>query len=140
MRSKTDGCKYAELLSTALLILLIASIGWTQEPAKEKTPDSQTEEQDEPTETVAHEIVVTGSRIAKNPVDEPAPVLELTEQDLERSGLTNIGSVLQQLPVTGSAVNTKFNVPGNSGFPQGSRGERRKPLGHGSARRSPFLR
>ncbi len=63
------------------------------------------------------EIVVTGSRIHRNPLNEPAPVVELSETDLDRTGLTNFGAILQQLPSTGSAINTKFNVPGNSGFP-----------------------
>jgi len=43
-------------------------------------------------------------------------------EQLEQTGLTNIGQALQQLPITGSAVNSRFNVPGNSGFPQDGSG------------------
>lgn len=68
------------------------------------------------------EIVVTGSRIRKNPLNEPAPVMDISEADIDRTGLTNLGAILQQLPITGSAINTKFNVPGNSGFPQDGNG------------------
>ncbi|GLS26021.1 TonB-dependent receptor domain-containing protein [Marinibactrum halimedae] len=66
---------------------------------------------------VMEEVMVTGSRILRNPLNDPAPVMDISETDLERTGLTNIGSMLQQLPMTGSAINAKFNVPGNSGFP-----------------------
>jgi iron complex outermembrane receptor protein len=79
-------------------------------------------EEEEKQEVRIEEIVVTGSRIAKNPLDEPAPVLELVADDLVRTGLTNLGATLQQLPVMGTAINTRYNVPGNSGFPQDGNG------------------
>jgi len=93
-----------------------------QEPAE---PQEQAEAQDQGQEAagaVSEAIVVTGSRIPQSPLDEPVPVLKITEEDLERSGLTNLGAALQRLPVTGSAINTRFNVPGNSGFPQDGNG------------------
>ncbi|MDT8320805.1 MAG: TonB-dependent receptor plug domain-containing protein, partial [Xanthomonadales bacterium] len=68
------------------------------------------------------EVVITGSRIRQNPLNEPAPVLNLSEADLDATGLTNLGAILQQLPISGSAINTRFNVPGNSGFPQDGNG------------------
>ena len=68
------------------------------------------------------EIIVTGSRIRKDPLNEPAPIMNISDGDLADTGLTNLGSILQQLPITGSAINTKFNVPGNSGFPQDGNG------------------
>jgi len=68
------------------------------------------------------EIVVTGSRIRRNPLSEASPVLNIGLEQLDQTGLTNIGQALQQLPITGSAVNSRFNVPGNSGFPQDGSG------------------
>ncbi|MEX2495985.1 MAG: TonB-dependent receptor [Woeseia sp.] len=68
------------------------------------------------------EVVVTGSRIRRNPLNEAAAILDLDAADLDRSGLTNLGDALQQLPITGSAINSQFNVPGNSGFPQDGSG------------------
>lgn len=68
------------------------------------------------------EMVVTGSRIFRNTLDEAAPMTNLSAEDLERSGLTNFGDILQQLPMAGSAINSRFNVPGNSGFPQDGSG------------------
>ncbi len=68
------------------------------------------------------EVVVTGSRIRRNPLAESAPVLNIDLEQIDQSGLTNFGQALQQLPITGSAVNSRFNVPGNSGFPQDGSG------------------
>jgi len=71
---------------------------------------------------VLEEVLITGSRIRKDPLNEPAPVMNISDADIDATGLTNLGAILQQLPITGSAINTKFNVPGNSGFPQDGNG------------------
>ena len=68
------------------------------------------------------EIVITGSRIRRNPLDEASPIQNIESSQLDETGLTNLGQALQQLPITGSAVNARFNVPGNSGFPQDGSG------------------
>ncbi|MBT8144439.1 MAG: TonB-dependent receptor plug domain-containing protein, partial [Gammaproteobacteria bacterium] len=68
------------------------------------------------------EVVITGSRIRRNPLNEVAPIMELGLDDIDATGLTNLGEALQDLPVTGSAINSQFNVPGNSGFPQDGSG------------------
>ncbi len=61
-------------------------------------------------------IVVTGSRIG-DPLGKQAPVLMMSREDLDRTGLTSVGDILQQLPVSGGAINGKFNSSGNFGFP-----------------------
>ena len=68
------------------------------------------------------EIVVTGSRIRRNPLDQPVAIMEISAGAIEQTGLTNLGDALRQLPITGSAINSTFNVPGNSGFPQDGSG------------------
>lgn len=68
------------------------------------------------------EVVVTGSRIRRNPLDEPVAIMEIDAADIESTGLTNLADALQQLPISGSAINSQFNVPGNSGFPQDGSG------------------
>lgn len=68
------------------------------------------------------EVVVTGSRLRRDPLTERAPITALGRDELERTGLTNLGDALQNLPITGSAPNSQFNVPGNSGFPQDGAG------------------
>jgi iron complex outermembrane receptor protein len=61
-------------------------------------------------------IEVTGSRIKKAEVEGQTPVLTITSKDIEATGLGSIGDVLQRLSVTGSALNTRKNSSGNSGF------------------------
>ena len=61
-------------------------------------------------------IVMTGSRIS-DPLGKQAPVQVLSREDLERTGLQSIGDILQQMPVSGGAINGKFNSSGNFGFP-----------------------
>lgn len=68
------------------------------------------------------EVVVTGSRIRRNPLDEPVAIMDISAEAIEKTGLVNLGSALQQLPISGSAINSQFNVPGNSGFPQDGSG------------------
>ena len=68
------------------------------------------------------EVVVTGSRIRRDPLDEPVAIMEIGNQDIKRTGQTNLGDALRQQPITGSAINSQFNVPGNSGFPQDGSG------------------
>lgn len=76
--------------------------------------------QEEP--AVLEEVVVTGSRIRRNPLNEPTAVLDISSEKLDNTGVTNLGDILQDLPITGSAPNSQFNVPGNSGFPQDGAG------------------
>ncbi|MDH3613074.1 MAG: TonB-dependent receptor [Gammaproteobacteria bacterium] len=63
------------------------------------------------------EVVVTGSRIRQSPLEESSPILQISEQDIDRSGLTSIGDYLQRLSASGGALNTRFNSSGNFGFP-----------------------
>ena len=72
--------------------------------------------------TVLEEVVVTGSRIRRDPLSEPTAIMQLTSDDIDNSGLTNLGDALQRLPIMGSAPNSQNNVPGNSGFPQDGAG------------------
>src|SRR5262245_139680 len=62
-------------------------------------------------------VVVTGSRIRQDPLNQPAPLVTVDDAAIARSGLTSIGDVLQRLPVSGGGLNAKFNTSGNVGFP-----------------------
>lgn len=61
-------------------------------------------------------IEVTGSRIKKAEVEGQTPVITITAKDIEQTGLASIGDVIQQLSISGSSLNTKFNSAGNFGF------------------------
>jgi iron complex outermembrane recepter protein len=66
-------------------------------------------------------IEVTGSRIKKAEVEGQTPVITITAKDIAQTGLASIGDIIQQLSVSGSSLNTKFNSAGNFGFaPDGS--------------------
>lgn len=73
-------------------------------------------------------VEVTGSRIKRADVEGQVPVQTVTREDIERTGLTSIGDVVQALTASGSALNTKFNSSGNFGFPPDGSG-----VGAGSA-------
>ncbi len=42
-------------------------------------------------EEAMEEVVVTGSRIRRNPLNEPAPIMNISEQDLDRTGRLQSG-------------------------------------------------
>jgi iron complex outermembrane receptor protein len=63
------------------------------------------------------EVVITGSRIRQNPLEERLPVLSVTSDDYEASGATSIADYLQKLPIAGSAINRTNNSSGNLGYP-----------------------
>lgn len=78
--------------------------------------------QDAGADATLEEVVVTGSRIRRDPLSEAAAIMEINRDSLDQTGVTNLGDILQDLPITGSAPNSQFNVPGNSGFPQDGAG------------------
>jgi iron complex outermembrane recepter protein len=66
-------------------------------------------------------IEVTGSRIKKAEIEGQVPVVTISSKDIAATGLASIGDILQQLSISGSSLNTKFNSAGNFGFaPDGS--------------------
>ena len=77
----------------------------SQTPASAAPPSSQ------------GDIVITGSRIRRNPLDLNAPRVFLDQQDIAKTGLSSINDVLQRLPSSGGGANSKFNNSGNLGNP-----------------------
>jgi iron complex outermembrane receptor protein len=63
------------------------------------------------------EVVVTGSRIRQNPLEERLPVLTLTADDYQMTGTSSLADFVQRLPIAGSAINGTNNSSGNLGFP-----------------------
>ncbi|NWG92409.1 MAG: TonB-dependent receptor plug domain-containing protein, partial [Parvularculaceae bacterium] len=74
------------------------------------------------------EIIVTGSRIRQDPLAAGRPVLNLDEDQLDRSGLNSVGDFLQRIPSSGGGLNAKVNSSGNFGNPPDGGG-----VGAGSA-------
>jgi len=63
------------------------------------------------------EIVITGSRIRQDPLDQRDAIQFITEEDMDVTGKLSIGDYLQSLPIAGSAINRLNNSSGNLGFP-----------------------
>ena len=84
--------------------------------------------QDAPQVGTQGDVVVTGSRIRRDPTDQPQPVVVLDESAVARTGLSSIADVLQRLPSSSGGSNTKFNNSGNLGNPPDGGG-----VGAGSA-------
>lgn len=69
-----------------------------------------------PQPTALDTVEVTGSRIKNAEVAGQVPIQTITREEIERTGLTSIGDILQQITGSGSALNTRSNRSGNSGF------------------------
>lgn len=63
------------------------------------------------------DIVITGSRIRRDPLSQDAPIVFIDEDDIDKSGLNSVTEVLQRLPSAGGGLNSKFNNSGNFGNP-----------------------
>ncbi len=61
-------------------------------------------------------VTVLGSRIKRTDLETAQTVIVLERQELDRTGLSNVGELLQTLPMFGAATNTRVNV--NSFTPQ----------------------
>jgi iron complex outermembrane receptor protein len=106
--------KYLVHIARGLSIALVLSVF--------AVPDQLALAQDAEAGDALEEVVVTGSRIRRDPLNEATAIMEIGVEKLNQTGFTNLGDALQNLPITGSAPNSQFNVPGNSGFPQDGAG------------------
>ena len=106
--------KYLIHITKGLSIALVLSVF--------TVPGQVAKAQDAAADEALEEVVVTGSRIRRDPLNEATAIMDIGAEKLNQTGLTNLGDALQNLPITGSAPNSQFNVPGNSGFPQDGAG------------------
>ncbi len=79
-------------------------------------------------EAPGEDIVVTGSRIRRSPLDQPSPVVTVDAESIQRTGLSSVADVLQRLPSAAGGLNSKVNNSGNIGNPPDGGG-----VGAGSA-------
>jgi iron complex outermembrane receptor protein len=84
-------------------------------PAPAPAPAAQAQPAAEPVpeEEYVEEIVVTGSRIPRKELTTAAPVTVLDKVQLERTGRTSIGEILQNIPEQSNATNTSVNNGGS---------------------------
>jgi iron complex outermembrane receptor protein len=64
-------------------------------------------------ETTLDPMTVLGSRIKRTDIETSQPVFVLERADLQKTGLTAVGDILQDLTSHGAALNTTFNNGGN---------------------------
>jgi len=76
----------------------------------------------------ADEIIVTGSRIRRDPLNQTSPVIVLDAASIQQTGLSAVADVLQRLPSASGGLNSKVNNSGNIGNPPDGGG-----VGAGSA-------
>ena len=95
--------------SALITALMLSDTGWRMRRRSQRqvaTPDDTSED-----------IVVTGSRIRQNPLNQDSPVVTVDEAAIGRTGLSSIADVLQRLPSASGGLNSKVNNSGNIGNP-----------------------
>ncbi len=108
------------LFSTCAVLATVMSMTGTEVLAQTTTTSAETE--------AGSEIIVTGSRIRRDPLDQASPVVTLDQTALAQTGLSAVADVLQRLPSAAGGLNTKVNNSGNIGNPPDGGG-----VGAGSA-------
>lgn len=106
------------LRAGAALAAITAAASGAQ--AQSTLPPPEIEENPASTNDMATEqgeIVVTGSRIRRDPLSQEAPIVFIDEEDIDKTGLNSVTDVLQRLPSSGGGLNAKFNNSGNFGNP-----------------------
>ena len=98
-----------DILRAALPATLLLTLGISAAP--------EVTAQDAEEETVLEEVVITGSRIRQDPLEQRLPVLTLGEEDYRATGAASLAEFVQKLPISGSAINQTNNSSGNLGFP-----------------------
>ena len=81
----------------------------------EQTPNLTDEELKKLAEQEAKEevITVTGSTIERKTLTTPAPLTILNRDDLNASGRSTVGDIIQQLPAQSNAINAQINNGGD---------------------------
>jgi len=103
----------------ALAVALTVGEGAAFAQPSTTAPDQPAEEPATAAErtAVGPDIVVTGSRIRRDPLAQDQPVTFVDREDIDRTGLSSVADVLQRLPSSGGALNSRFNNSGNFGNP-----------------------
>jgi outer membrane receptor protein involved in Fe transport len=125
-------CKVFRLAVLASVVLAGTAMAQTPPPAQSENPPGTANPQDQAAAAAApqaapaeatgapatrnkaeEEIVVTGSRVRRKDLTTPAPVTVINREQIQASGISNIGDFLQQMPEQGGAINTNVNNGGD---------------------------
>ncbi|MEO8142361.1 MAG: TonB-dependent receptor, partial [Sphingomicrobium sp.] len=102
-------------VSFGAMILSTATLAQSSLPPADPAQSPATAAAEEPVSGDA--IIVTGSRIRRDPLSQDSPVTFVDQSDIAKTGLNSINDVLQRLPSAGGGLNGKFNNSGNFGNP-----------------------
>jgi iron complex outermembrane receptor protein len=112
---------FALRAGTALLALSAATSAAAQSTLPpedvQQNPASVSQEADR-----QGDIVITGSRIRRDPLSQDSPITFVDQEDIAKTGLNSVNDVLQRLPSAGGGINGKFNNSGNLGNPPSGAG------------------
>src|ERR1700761_5306982 len=111
---KTQVSSVRFFVAASLLAAAMSTVALAQQatsPGNTATPTSDQAAQQ------PQEVVVTGSRIYQTEAQREQPLSVINTEAIERTGLSDVGALLQQLTTGGQALNTKFNSSGNFGYP-----------------------
>lgn len=106
------------ILRSGVAFAALCTVATTAEAQSPVPPPDAAQNQAQATvPTNGAEIVVTGSRIRRNPLDLDAPRVFIDDQDIKKTGLNSVNDVLQRMPSAGIGINSHFNNSGNLGNP-----------------------
>lgn len=107
---------FALRAGTALVAVAIASSAGAQSTVPpedvQQTPATASDQQ-----APGGDIVITGSRIRRDPLSQDQPIVFVDQEDMQKTGLSSVNDILQRLPSSGGGLNGKFNNSGNLGNP-----------------------
>jgi iron complex outermembrane recepter protein len=112
---------FALRAGTALAVVAIA----TSASAQDNVPPPEAQQNPSTTATEPSsggDIVITGSRIRRDPLSQDSPVVFVDQADIAKTGLNSVNDVLQRLPAAAGGINSKFNNSGNLGNPPSGAG------------------
>src|SRR5215208_824342 len=115
MRSENNGgfMKRSHTVLRAGVALIALAAGGTAAQAQSIQPPAVETAQASPATAVSgQEIVITGSRIRRNPLDLDAPRVFIDQSDIQKTGLNAINDVLQRLPSSGGGLNSRCKNSG----------------------------
>jgi len=95
---------FALRAGTALAVVAIA----TSASAQDNVPPPEAQQNPASTATEpssGDDIVITGSRIRRDPLSQDSPVVFVDQADIAKTGLNSVNDVLQRLPAAAGGIN-----------------------------------
>lgn len=104
---------HKSVLHKAIALSLASLLGMPVAQAQQAAAPGEAERKSQSLDAIS----VTGSRIKTAEMVTNTPVIAISREQIDRSGLNNIGDILAQLNSAGSGLNTGLNKSGSDGTP-----------------------